>query len=92
MTDQELKPCAHCGASETLAAQSPISDEWRFNCLNCWSTGAPAVSRHEAITAWNTRADRQVNQCSRRRVFLRPAHITTVTLRHKPASRRSGRG
>jgi hypothetical protein len=47
-------PCPFCGGS-IRSAQSPISQEWRVSCVQCWAAGPPAATEIDSVTKWNVR-------------------------------------
>lgn len=56
----ELKPCPFCGGEAEYRAAKYVRTAFKHSvvCLDCFASIPPKDSKHEAINAWNTRAER----------------------------------
>lgn len=53
MSQEELKPCLHCGCTEAEAYRIPC--QIAMECNNCHAMGPSKPTKAEAIAAWNRR-------------------------------------
>ena len=52
------KPCPFCHSTDIdLFDAGNKTDIWFIQCQNCWATFPHFDSEHEAIAAWNRRAE-----------------------------------
>lgn len=56
----ELKQCPFCGGEAEYRAAKYARTPFKHSvvCLECFASVPPKDSKHEAINAWNTRAER----------------------------------
>ena len=69
----KLKPCPFCGSKAELLIVPGKMTKWAVRCTKCYANNGTFVSDHDAVEAWNKRAepDRNVEKCGKWKTDIR---------------------
>lgn len=57
MPEIKLKPCPFCGSKAELLIVPGRMTKWVVRCTKCYANNGTFVSDHDAVEAWNMRAE-----------------------------------
>ena len=57
MTEIRLKPCPFCGSKAELLIVPGKMTKWAVRCTKCYANNGTFASDHDAVEAWNKRAE-----------------------------------